>query len=240
MCLFFSYWFRFNLETIPPEFLNSCYILMGLSLPVFWTTFRFFGLYRGIWRFASIKDLSRIIKSVALGTLVLSLSAAVLFRMEGVPRSVFILFPLLLTLGLTVPRFFYRGIKDQSLKPRKKDGQRTLIVGAGRSGVLLLKDLIHRQEYLPVAFLDDDPKKHKRDISGVRVYGRIDKINRIVHRLEIDLVLLAIPSADKETVQKIVNESTASGVQFRTIPTPGELSGTTSLKRTRPVVVSTM
>ncbi len=225
LCLFASYWFRFNLGKIPPEFLNACFILMGMSLPIFWITFRFFGLYRGIWRFASIKDLSRIVKSVALGTLILSLFSAVFFRLEGVPRSVFFLFPLLLTLGLTVPRFFYRGIKDHSLKPRKKEGQRTLIVGAGRSGVLLLRDLIHRQEYLPVAFADDDPKKHKREISGVRVHGGIAKIPKIVRRLDIDLVVLAIPSADKETVQKIVAECAACGVKFRTIPTPGELSG---------------
>ena len=107
-------------------------VVLLLQGAAFW----YFGLYRGIWRFASIPDLVRIVKAVATGVVV---SAVVIFlwtRLEGVPRSVFVLDAVLLGLLLGGPRMLYRWLKDRHLYLR--DGKRALIVGAGQAGEMLL------------------------------------------------------------------------------------------------------
>jgi len=219
-----AYWFRFNLQTIPPEYQRSMVKLLILSIPAFAVLFRYFGLYRGLWRFASIPDLGRILKSVSFGALIVTLISGILFRLEGIPRSVLLLFPLLLTVGLAGPRLSYRWFKDHRMHIRTLEGKRTLVVGAGHAGMLLLSDLIHSQQYQPVALVDDDPEKQNREIHGVRVVGTLSDISEIVNRLEIELVLLAMPSAPKETVKRVLRNCAKSGVECQTVPSLTELT----------------
>ncbi|RJQ68741.1 MAG: polysaccharide biosynthesis protein [Desulfobacteraceae bacterium] len=236
--LFAAYWFRFNLQTIPAPYLHGCLWLILFSIPVYGVVFWFFGLYRGLWRFASLQDLSRIVKSVTLGALVVTLLGAVFSRLEGIPRSVLLLSPILLIIGLTGPRLCYRWFKDQRLQLNKEGGRRTLIVGAGQAGELLLRDLILKQEYQPVAFVDDDRKKHNREIHGVRVYGGSENIREIVRLLDVDLVLFAIPSASRETVKRLVAECARAEVECKTLPSLIELSGNqVEAKQLRPVTL---
>lgn len=236
--LFAAYWFRFNLQVIPAYYFQGCLWLILFSLPVYGIVFWFFGLYRGLWRFASLKDLSRIVKSVTLGALVVTLVGVIFFRLEGIPRSVLLLSPLLLVVGLTGPRLCYRWFKDQRLKLNKESGRRTLIVGAGHAGELLLRDLIRKQEYQPVAFVDDDRKKHDREIHGVRVYGGSENIREIVRLLDVDLVLFAIPSAKRDTVKRLVAECAKVGVECKTLPSLVELSGNqVEVDQLRPVTL---
>ena len=223
--LLLSYWFRFNLDEIPPNFLKGFWFFCAISLPVYAFIFWVFGLYRGLWRFASLPDLSRIVKSVTLGSLIVALIAAILFRLEGVPRSVLLLTPLLLTLGLAAPRLYYRWFKDRRLKLLKVEVQRTLIVGAGHAGELLIRDLIHKQEFLPVAFVDDDTKKHGREIHGVRVYGGCEDIGTVCELFDVEIALLAIPSATVQTIKRIVAECVKIGIKCKTLPTLPELDG---------------
>ena len=112
---FGAYWLRFNLDPIPEGFFHQALVL----LPVVWIAqggmFWYFGLYRGIWRFASIPDLVRIIKAVTAGVVVAATVSFILTRLQGVPRSVFILDGILLVLLLGGPRFIYRWFKDRHL-----------------------------------------------------------------------------------------------------------------------------
>lgn len=219
-----SYWLRFNLQVVPPEHQKSLLRLLVLSIPSFAVLFWNFGLYRGIWRFASIPDLGRILKSVSLGVLIVTLISGILFRLEDIPRSVLLLFPLLLIAGLTGPRLCYRWFKDHRLQLRTMEGKRTLVVGAGHAGMLLLSDLLHSQQYQPVALVDDDKEKQNREIQGVRVVGTLSDISEIVNLLEIELVLLAIPSAPKEVVKRVLRNCAKSGVDCQTVPSLTELT----------------
>ena len=225
LALFLAFWFRFNLHEVPTNHLKAFFQLTWLALPVHAVFFWIFGLYRGIWRFATMPDLIRIFKSVSLAALAVTLAGVVVFRLHGVPRSVLLFSPLLLIIGLMGSRLTYRLFKDRKLQLRRKEGKRTLVVGAGHAGELLLRDLIHKQEYQPVALVDDDPKKHKWEIHGVRVYGGLDEIVGLVRLLEVELVLLAIPSAGKETVKHIVAECVKVGVECKTLPSIHEISG---------------
>ncbi|MBU4261430.1 MAG: polysaccharide biosynthesis protein [Proteobacteria bacterium] len=223
--LWLSYWFRFNLDEVPGLFFQGYLWLTFIALPVYAAFFWYFGLYRGLWRFASMPDLSRIVQSVFLGSVVLTLLAALFYRLEGVPRTTLVLTPLLLVIALTGPRFCYRWYKDQRLRLPKQEGIRVLIVGAGHAGELLLRDLIHNRKYLPVALIDDDRKKHNREIHGVRVYGGFEDIEKVVQLLDIELVLLAIPSASTGTVKSLVVKCVKVGVECKTLPTLNELAG---------------
>src|SRR5690606_5496801 len=95
-----AYWLRFNLEPIPEPYLDEAWRL----LPVVWVAqvvaFWRFGLYRGIWRFASLQDLARILKAVATGVAAGAVVSFALTRLEGVPRSVFVIYACLLVLLL--------------------------------------------------------------------------------------------------------------------------------------------
>lgn len=216
------YWFRFNLNSIPSPYLQSLYRVTLISIPVFTVVFWKFGLYRGIWRFASVPDLVRILKSVMLGTLIITLVAVILFRMENIPRTVLLLFPIFLLCGLTGPRLCYRLIKDKRLILRKQVGKRTLIVGAGHAGEMVLREIINRQDYQPVALVDDDVHKHNREIHGVRVCGSLLELNDIVRSFDIEVVIFAIPSASRKTVARVIRVCAETGVECFTLPTLAE------------------
>lgn len=220
-----AYWLRFNLDGIPPEYCSSLYRLTAIALPVQGVVFWFFNLYRAMWRFASIPDLIRIIKGAGLGIMLIIVIDLTLTRLHMVPRSVLFLYPLLLVTGLSVPRISYRWFKDNRLNLRSKEGQRTIIVGAGRGGELLARDLLHRPEYQLLAFVDDDPEKQQRDIHGIRVVGGTDQLEEIVELMSGELVVLAIPSAGKKLVQRLVGKCSEIGVQCKTLPSVFEIEG---------------
>ena len=213
-----AYWLRFNLDTIPGEYLAGAMtglpVVVIIQAGVFW----YFGLYRGVWRFASLPDLLRIAKAIGVGV---CLSALLLFfttRMEGVPRSVFPLYAILLMLLLGGPRFLYRWIKDRQLYVTA--GKRALIVGAGEAAETLVRELLRDRVrgYQPVGFVDDDVEKKGRELHGIRVLGNTEKIPRLVERMDIDLILIAVPSATSRQMRRIVGHCEQAGVPMRTLP----------------------
>lgn len=223
--LLLAYWLRFNLGAIPETYLPGLFWLLAVAMPIQVAAFCHFGLYRGIWRFASIPDLIRILKAVAIGTLCTVLVVFVLQRLEGVPRSVLVLYPVILALGLATPRLLYRGIKDHHLGLPESGGRRVLIVGAGRAGEMLLRDMLKNRECTVVGFLDDDVNKRDRDIHGIRVLGNIDDLPDVVRRLQVEVVLLAMPSARPKELQKVVKLCQQAHVTCRTLPSMAELAG---------------
>lgn len=215
---FGAYWLRFNLETIPEVFLRRALWVLPLLLLVHGVMFWFFGLYRGVWRFASMPDFIRILKAVLAA---MAVSAVLIYfqtGMLGVPRSAFILHSLLLLILLGSPRFFYRWIKDHKLYYRP--GARVLIVGAGQAGEMLARDLLREAggDYRPVAFVDDDPRKHGAELRGVRVLGNCEQIPQLVERQRIDQIFIALPNAPARDMRRVVTACEASGKPFRTLP----------------------
>jgi len=189
--------------------------------------FWLFGLYRGVWRFSSLPDLMCISKVVLAGVFCIAFSFFLYNWMEDLPRSVLLIYFFLLLVFLSVPRFFYRFWKERVLK--EGTGKKALIVGAGAAGEMLARDLQSdpNSGYSPVAFVDDDPRKRKRNIRGLRVVGDISTIPRFVERLELDVVLIAIPSANDKQMQRIVELCEACNVSFQTLPSVKELLSNT-------------
>jgi len=233
-----SYWLRFNLGEIPAHFLGAALWYLAIIIPVQAGTFWFFGLYRGVWRFASIPDIVRILKSSGVGLMISLLVLFALFRLEDIPRSVPIIYFVLLILFLSGPRFIYRWIKDRRVV--LIGGRRVLIVGAGRAGEMLARDMLRERSssFSPVAFVDDKPRRIGRDLHGVPVVGSCDSIPETVQKLAIDVAVLAIPSASTSQQRRLVGLCESAGVPFRTVPPLRNLmSGQVAINQLREVSI---
>lgn len=219
-----AYWLRFNLSHIPDKFWYSAFLFLPYVIAVQVSFFWFFGLHRGVWRFSSMPDLIRITKSILLGILFISLSLFLFNRLDGVPRSVVPLYIFLMILLLCVPRFTYRFWKEKLLY-ESGGGQRALIVGAGAAGEMLVRDLLsnHHSGYIPIAFVDDAKNKRRREIRGIRVFGSISQIPELIEQLNIEILLIAIPSAKDAEMRRIVEICEACRVSFQTLPSVKEL-----------------
>ncbi|MFO7575219.1 MAG: hypothetical protein R6W67_08695, partial [Bacteroidales bacterium] len=115
LAFFLAFWIRFNLGYIPSIYQKSLVTLIVVGVPIQSACYWLFGLYKGFWRFASIPDLFRILKSVLLGTLLIAIVLWIFTRLQYVPRSVLILYPILLIGGMCLSRILYRWHKDKLL-----------------------------------------------------------------------------------------------------------------------------
>ena len=211
-----AFWLQFNLDSIPADFLGTALGLLPMIVVIQGLAFLYFGLYRGVWRFASLPDLIRIIQAVTAG--VILCAAAVLFmtHTDHVPRASFPLFAVLLVALLSGPRLGYRWFKDRW---PGADLKAVLIVGAGKTGerlaYSLLRDPVRR--YRPVGFVDDDPGKKGRDIHGVRVLGHCGRIPEIAAYTGADLIAISTPSASTTQMRRLVECCERSNLPIQTL-----------------------
>src|SRR5512138_843769 len=158
-----AYWLRFNLE-VPHEFRTAALSTLAWVVPLQAVVFWRFGLYRGIWRFASLPDLKRIVLAVGIAALLIPL-VLVLFRIHAVvPRSVLILDPLLLVMVMGGSRLAYRAWKEHRLASvLHPDSKPVLVVGAGSAADFLLRELARNPAgFHVVGLLDDSRDKQGR------------------------------------------------------------------------------
>ncbi len=234
-----AFWLRFNLSSVPTDYLQEALWAVPLVMLIQGCVNWYFGLYRGVWRFASLPDLLRIIRSIFVGVCLIALALFLITRMQYIPRSVFLLYAVLLVLLLGGPRLIYRWFKDRNIYSSLQS-RNAIIIGAGSAGEMLARDLLrdHTYGYLPVGFIDDELSKKGAEIHGVRVLGNIRKLPRLVERLDVDLVLLAIPSATSAQMRRIVGFCEQAGVAVRTLPSFKDLpAGKASIQSLRDISI---
>ncbi|MBI2993844.1 MAG: polysaccharide biosynthesis protein [Gammaproteobacteria bacterium] len=234
----FAWWARFNFEIPFPGFQLSLYTIPVVVL-IQGFIFSMFHLYRGMWRFASLPDLWNIVRASVLGALGITLALFILFRLEGVPRSILVLYPILLIFFLGGPRLSYRYLKDRklSLQPIGQ-AKRVLIIGAGRSAEMLVREMLRDGQYFPVGFVDDRPDLRHSEIHGVRVLGPVDSIAEFCRRTSPEVIVIAIRSATGAQMQRIVEKCEETGVPLRTLPGLDEMvAGAPVLRELREVSV---
>ena len=214
-----AYWLRFNLSLPPPEFVDSALAALPIVLIVQALVFYQLGLYRGVWRFASVPDLIRIGKAALLGIMLIVVALYLYNHLLLVPRSALPLYVMLLGLLLAGPRLVYRMWKDQGMAALAV-GQRALVIGAGRAAELLVRDLtrVRDARFVPVALVDDNPGKKGSEIHGVRVRGQCEHIPALIDRLGIEILLIAAPSATDRQMRRIVEICEGTGIPFLTLP----------------------
>lgn len=211
------HWLRYAVEAAVPAhplWSPDVLIVLGLQGLAFWWV----GLYRGLWRFASVPDLWNILKASLAGLLGILLGLFLYNRLETVPRAVLVLYPIVLAALLGAPRLVYRAWKDAQSDERRKASTRVLILGAGQAGEALVRDLRRFGTYQPVGFLDDAARLRGSKMHGVPVLGRIEELPEIARETAAQLVVIAIPSADATALQRVVGICERSGLPFRMVP----------------------
>jgi FlaA1/EpsC-like NDP-sugar epimerase len=214
----FAWWARFNFS-FPFENWEKSLLLMPLILLIQIVVFRRFRLYRGIWRFASIPDLWNIFRASIFGALSITLICFILFRLEGIPRSILILYPFFLMFFLGAPRLGYRVWKDHSLSINTlPNSKRVLVIGAGRAAEMLVREIIREGNYVPIGLLDDNPHLKSSEMHGVRVLGDIERVSEVCNKYDVDIILISIPSANSQEMRAIVEKCELTGLPIKTLP----------------------
>ncbi|ALP53220.1 multidrug MFS transporter [Candidatus Tenderia electrophaga] len=228
--------FNFSLANLNwDSYLATLPVVLAAQGLVLWFT----GLYRGVWRFASIPDLWNITRAVLIGALVAALSLFLYNRLAGVPRTILVLYPVFLVLMLGAPRLSYRMWRDHGLNTKfEPEAKRVLILGAGRAGEMLVRDMRRESVYKPVGFLDDSPRLKGANVHGIPVFGPIARLRDAVEKNDIDLVMIAMPSATSSQMRRVVALCEQAEVTFRTLPRLQDLvSGQSALKEMREVAI---
>ncbi|HEX4522514.1 MAG TPA: nucleoside-diphosphate sugar epimerase/dehydratase [Casimicrobiaceae bacterium] len=230
------YWLRFNLDLHQPQ-LSDMTRTLAWVLPLQAGIFLAFGLYRGLWRFASVPDLQRIVLAVALGAVAIPVVLVMLRLTAVVPRSVLILYPLILIFLMAGSRFAYRIWKEHRLySPLAALGEPVLILGAGEAGARLTKELAHSRQWRVVGLLDDDPGKQGRLLRNISVLGPIAELPLWVKRFGVRTVIIALPAAAHGVRRRVAELCAAAGVEALTVPSYDDLiSGRSQLTTIRHV-----
>jgi len=219
-----AYWLRFNLA-LPPEYLSAALSTLAWVVPLQAAVFWRFGLYRGIWRFASLPDLKRIVLAVGLGAVMVPV-VLILFRVSAVvPRSVLILDPLLLVILMSGSRLGYRAWKEHRLASVLHPSSRpVLVVGAGSAADFLLRELARSPAgFHVVGLLDDSRIKQGRLVQGIPVLGALNEVAIHARRMEVDDIVLALPSAAHEVRKRITQICSDAGLNVMTVPSIEDL-----------------
>jgi FlaA1/EpsC-like NDP-sugar epimerase len=232
-----AFWLRFNLD-IPRDFLEVMVTrlpwMLGIHAAAFWAL----GLYRGLWRFASLPDLRRIL--VAVGIAALATPAFLAFARLGfsVPRSVFLLSPLLLVLMMGGSRLAYRAWKEGHFASlvTKPEATPVLVLGAGAAAAGLLKDLAAHPAWQVVGLLDDDARKQGGELLGEKVLGPIERVGEIARRLSVQQAIIAMPGATHQQRKRAVELCKQAGVSVMTVPALADIvAGKVAISALRPI-----
>lgn len=211
-------------------------LLIIVPLQIFY--FKLLGLYRGFWRFASIQDLQKIVyvslmgglttwvilqcHSISLISNITGLNVSVSTDMPThffMPRYIIaLLYTIFLAFFLASARVMVRVAKNY--RHLYTSSKRIIIVGAGNAGEGLVRDLLRdsNHRYKPIVFIDDDTRKIGREIHGIRVAGAISELQKLIPLLNIDLVLIAIPSASSARIRSVVDVCEKSKIPCYTLP----------------------
>jgi FlaA1/EpsC-like NDP-sugar epimerase len=218
-----AFWLRLNLD-IPDEFLAPLATAVSAAVPLHALIFWSLGLYRGSWRYASLPDLKRIALACVIGALAVPALLA-FFRTDlNVPRSTFVLAPLLLGAIMAGSRIGYRGWKERTLYGHVHfTGEPVLVVGAGDITVNLLKQTERSSQWRAVGILDDDPAWHGRVLLGVKVLGSISEIGRWAEQLQSRHAIIALPAASASVRRRAAEIAGAARLTVLTVPSYDDL-----------------
>jgi len=233
---FLSYLIRFEGNISPNEiinFRNTVWFIIPLKL----LALVLFKLYKGMWRYTSIDDLVSLLQATLVSSSAVILIILYGNRFQGYSRSVFVIDAVLTLLFIGGVRVAIRLLLQfqssaigngnhfpfpQNHKEKKK---RLLMIGAGNAGEKIFRQLQGNPQlkYDVVGFVDDDPKKHGMQIHGIPILGNVDHVSEISKDFNVDELLIAIASANRKQICRIVDLCSKTGLKFRIIPGISEL-----------------
>jgi len=195
-----------------------------------------FGLYTGRWSYGCFEEIAALAKTAAVTTPAVFVLDTLLGRL--VPRSAIIasgLIALVLQAGV---RYTARLLQDSRLRPSPEQASRVVVMGAGEGAAQVVRSMLRTPSspYVPVALLDDDPRKRSLRLMGVPVTGNRQALPDVIRRYRADAVLIAIPSASAELVRELSTLAGEMNVDVKVVPPVVELFGrTVRIEDIRPV-----
>ncbi len=199
--------------------------LLGLTI-IQVASYYGFRVYRGLWRFSSLSDVGRILKSVLAATFIAFPVFYTLSWFQVISPAILPLYGLFLTGLLCGGRLALRYHWDRRGKHQALSNEvtRVLVVGAGSAGESLVREMKRTGEYLPVGLIDDGRKKRGLEVHGVRVLGTTPQLPELVVQTQANLIVIAIPSAGGADMRRIVSYCEHARIPFRTLPSLEEMT----------------
>lgn len=211
---------NFDLRTLP-----DIKILFLINISVLLFSFLFSGLYKGVWRYCSIFDLIRVFKASLFGLLSAFIITYYIIGIQGLPRSVYFIQFFVLIVSLGGGRFLYRYFKDFSSFQHLFSHDDTikknvLIIGAGRAGEKLLRDIMStpKMNLNVIGFVDDDLRKINSLIHNKKVLGTTSQIPKIMINQHFEKIFIAIPSASNIEIKRILSYFKKDSVEIKILP----------------------
>ncbi len=244
-----SFALRLDLGSVFIAFLPSARVMIIIALIVKPAIYYLFGLYRRYWVYASIRELRLIAIATATASVGLAFIILLILSVDGFqagfPRLVLAIDWLLSLFSVGGLRIVVRLLAESGQISQKADNlagaRRVVVVGAGDAGVLVVREMQRNPQMhmLPIAFVDDDPEKLRKEISGVRVDGRLRELALVVERNHAHEVVIAIPAAPGPIVRLVIDICRVKNIPFRTMPGMYELiGGKVSVNRLREVNIN--
>lgn len=211
--------------------------------------FSFMGLYRGVWRYASLRDLLSIVKAVTIATLVFVPILFMLTRLESFPRSVLVINWMVLLAALGGPRLLYRMAKDKSLSLnflKNTDDSRipVLLVGVCDNAVNFIRETSQRttSDYKVVGLIDDNKTNHGRQIHGVKVYGGFDSIPKTIRKLKKTglaprRIILANDNIRGSAIKELLKTTDTLGFTLAKLPKMSDFKENVDKIEVKPVAI---
>ncbi|MFX0199344.1 MAG: nucleoside-diphosphate sugar epimerase/dehydratase, partial [Candidatus Hodarchaeota archaeon] len=227
LSLFLCYVIRLgSVHEVAQQYVAQIFVISLIIVPFKILVFWFFQLYHISFRYVSLREVISITKAAALSSPMIALIALVFRDLRiflDFPRSVIFIDFFLTFFFVTGIRAFFRLYYSHS---ERKGGLETLIVGAGAAGEQLVRDMIRspQHSYLPIGFIDDNPKKKNTLIHGIRVLGGKKDIPRLVRDLNVKEIVIAIPSATSKEIRAVMDEIRKTDLQdVKVLPSISDL-----------------
>lgn len=234
-----SFLLRFDFR-IPADFMPLFKQGLGVVLLIKPAVFLVSGLYRSLWRYASLQDGIEIAKVVTISSVVAGFLLMYLRHFAPYPRSIFILDWFLLLTLMAASRLVWRVYRETVIIPQQTSGHRTVVVGAGEAGSQLLKEIRRQQDsqYTVVGFVDDDRQKAGMKLHGVPVLGTTARLRELIEEHAVEDVIIALPSAAGRTLRDIVKSCEHCKVRFKTLPALADIiAGKVSVSQVKDVEI---
>ncbi|WP_290968051.1 nucleoside-diphosphate sugar epimerase/dehydratase [Gracilimonas sp.] len=203
-------------------YLTTALLATGILFLVKFALIYYMGSYRQSWRNTGFNDIFHIVAMVSIltvpYTIIVLLGRSVINLPLSIPIIEFFLSILALTSLRAGTRFF---IKYRIPRVNNHgETRRILIAGAGESGTLVAKEMLKNKDaqMQPVAFVDDDLSKRTQKFMGIPVKGTVFDIPNIVRRMNIDEIIIAMPSESGDVIRRVVEKSRQTDASYRIIP----------------------
>ena len=213
-------WIRFDFQQIPTEYLQTVMHYLPLDCTIVVGIFVIAGLYTSIWKYASIPELISVVVSCIAADLVIFAYKQIL--MLPIPQSFWFIFVLFLIVFTCGARYSYRICRSiiHSL-PSKSRSKNTMIIGGGDAARMLIDEINRNENYDDTyvrCIIDDNKQKHGTRLRGVPIVGNYHSIQESAEKYKIEKIVIAIPSASKETIAKFVTECQKTKCDIQILP----------------------